>query len=129
MSWSRSLASMRRYAEHPDRVVDQIGRLSSDAAEMVQKLGHKIGKEATHLGKEASHLGKEAGHAASAAGSELVHQLTPVAMKVGRSAVRTGLKVRDGALHLRNDPAPAIVALGTLALIAMLLMSRTQVRR
>lgn len=108
MSLSRSLAlaPLRRYIADPEKLADQVGRLSHD----LTKLTRSIGKDAKH---SAGEFADDMAHYAN----DLVEQLTPFARRIGKQA-------RIAGQQLQKDPAPAIIALGTFALVCSLVLSR-----
>ena len=108
MSLSRSLAlaPLRRYIADPDKLAGQVGRLS-----------HDLGKLTRSLGKDAKHSAGEMADDLSHYASELVEQLTPVAKRIGKGARKAGRQ-------LQQDPAPALIALGTFALVCSLVLAR-----
>lgn len=96
---------------------DQIASLSHDIA--------ALAGEARRLGEPRL---KDAARTASSFAEDLVHTLEPLAQDLARSARATG---RDAARRaklagraVRDDPVPAVIALGTFALLASLLLRR-----
>lgn len=96
----------------PD-LAEQVRSLSRDIAHLARDVGRFAGPRV----EEAAHTaGSIAGGVTSAAG-DVMNQLAPLARDVARRARAAGRVVRD-------DPVPAIVAIGTFALVVSLILRR-----
>jgi hypothetical protein len=101
---------------HPS-MGDQIALLSQD----VTRLARQVRRYARPRVEDAAHsAGEFAG--------DVVHQLEPIARGALENAERAGRQIAHRAQvagkMVRDDPVPAIVALGTFALLATLLLRR-----
>lgn len=111
MSLSRSLAPLRHFgAQH-----------TPDLSHQVSDLAQEVAAIAASLGRQARPALADAGHSAVEFAEHLAQQMAPMAKQFRRRAKAAGRMMRD-------DPVPAVVAVGTLALLAMLLMSRPHSR-
>ena len=86
-------------------------------ADRVASLSRDIARLADETRRQATPRVEEAAHAVGDFAGDVVHQLEPMARDVARRAHHVGRMVR-------TDPVPAIIALGTFALIASLVLRR-----
>jgi hypothetical protein len=86
-------------------VGDQFASLSQDVAQLARQVR-----------RYAAPRVQDATHSAGDFAGDVMHQLEPLARDVAHRARVAGRAVRD-------DPVPAVIALGTFALIASLLLS------
>lgn len=91
-------------------VGDQVASLSKEVADL-----------ARHVRRYARPRVQEAAHSAGDFAGDVIHQLEPLARGVAHQAKVAGRAVRQ-------DPVPSVIALGTFALIASLLMSGSRGR-
>jgi hypothetical protein len=104
-------------------MADQLNQLSlfrprqPTLAEQVATLGAELAELASSVRHYAAPRVHDAAEGAAGYAADLGRQLEPVARDIARRAQRT-------AIAVRKDPAPAIVAIATLTLIAMLFTRR-----
>jgi hypothetical protein len=91
-------------------------RHRSSVSDQVASLSHEVAHLARHAGRYATPRIREAAHSAGDLAGDVIHQLEPLARDVAHRAKVAGRAVRQ-------DPVPAVIALGTFALIASLLLS------
>ena len=85
--------------------------------DQIASLSHEVARLASQTRRFAAPRVQEAAHTAGDFAGEVMHQMAPLARDVAHRARAAGRVVRD-------DPVPAVVALGTFALIATLLLRR-----
>jgi hypothetical protein len=98
---------------------DQIASLSQDVAQLARQMRRYSQPRVEH-----------AAHAAGDFAGDVLHQLEPIA----RGALHRANDARRAVTHqvratgraVRDDPVPAVIALGTFALIASLLLRREE---
>jgi ElaB/YqjD/DUF883 family membrane-anchored ribosome-binding protein len=107
------------FPHRPRTVGDQIALLSEDVAALARQVQ-----------RYARPRVQDAAHAASDLAGDVLHQLQPMA----RAAIHSANNARRAVSHqvkatgraVRDDPVPTVVALGTFALIASLLLRREE---
>ncbi len=140
MAMSRSLARFSPFHDpRHDTLSYQIAELSRDLKPIARLLSRRGGEalyEARHSAgelasdvarrggtalQEASHSAGELAQTAGELAHDMVERLTPVARQAAREI---GQRAQYAGQALRSDPLPAVVALGTAALLASLLLRR-----
>lgn len=107
------------FPRRPPTIGDQVASLSEDVAALARQLQ-----------RYARPRLQEAAHTATEIAGDVFHQLEPVARDAlhraydARRAIAQQVKVTGRAV--RDDPVPAVVALGTFALLASLLLRREE---
>lgn len=94
-------------------VGDQIASLSHEVA----KLAHQVRRQTAPRLQGAAHGLQDVAHDAGDFASDVFEHMKPVARDIAHRAQAAGRVVRD-------DPVPMVIALGTAALIATLLLRR-----
>lgn len=91
-------------------------RQRHSVGDQVASLSHDVSTLARQVRRYATPRVQDAAHSASDFAGDVIHQLEPLARDVAHRAKAAGRAVR-------NDPVPAVIALGTFALLATLLLS------
>lgn len=101
------------------RAIRPIENSGADIAEQVLALREEISSLADAVARYSGHSANDLGHNALELASQVSHQGAVAARNIGRQANAAGRVVRD-------NPVPALVALGTVALIAALVFTRDE---
>jgi hypothetical protein len=99
----------------------QGGEALHDARHTAGDLASDFARRSRPVLRDASESAGELAHSAGELAQEAIERLTPVAQ---RAALEIGTRAKYAGRAIRNDPAPVIIALGTAALVATLLLRR-----
>jgi hypothetical protein len=94
-----------------------VPRRRESLGDRLSSLTDDVAALARQIGRDNAPRIQEAAHAAGDMASDVLQHMAPIARDVAHRARQAGTMVR-------KDPLPAVVALGTLALIATLVMRR-----
>jgi len=99
------------------QAIQRIEHGGHDVAEQVTALREDVAAVAEALARLGGHSANRLGHNALDLAGQVSHQGAVAAREIGKQANMAGRAVRE-------NPAPMLVALGTVALLAALVLSR-----
>jgi len=107
------------FPRHKATVGDQFASLSQDVAQLARQVRRYGQPRVEHAAQSASDFAGDVFHQLEPFARDALHRANDARRAVAHQAKVTGRAVRD-------DPVPAVIALGTFALIASLLLHREE---
>ena len=122
-----NLLNLNPFHEHPRHgLAHRIAELTKELRPVARALTRQGGEALHQAEHSAGELAQTAGHLAHTAGEfaqDFAERVTPVAREIGRQVSYQG---RVAGQMIRKDPMPAVVAIGTVVLLARLFLGRSR---
>jgi ElaB/YqjD/DUF883 family membrane-anchored ribosome-binding protein len=96
-------------------------RRATTLGDQIASLTHDVAQLSRQVRRHATPRLQEAAHSASDFAGDVFHQLEPIARDVAHRAAH---QAKVAGRVVRDDPVPAVVALGVAALVVSLLLRR-----